>query len=376
MPQHQYLLNCIYLPPMQTLHIHPDIRLAETPPAWFYRSAHVFEQLREKVFTYTWQFIGDTRMAPLNETVYPFTLLEHFIDEPMLLTRCKNGQLHNLSNVCTHRANLLVHHPAAVNKVVCKYHGRRFGLEGNFESMPEFKEALGFPRPCDNLHTYPLQTWEQFLFTAIQPAYPLQPVIAKMQQRIGFLPLADFVYDSRTSRDYLVQAHWALYCDNYLEGFHIPFVHKDLNSALDYGSYAVELHDYFVLQIGYADKGTQTFVLPPSHPDYGKHVAAYYYWLFPNTMLNFYPWGLSVNVVKPISMQRTRVSFLTYVYDEHLFAQGAAALIDKVEREDEFVVEGVQRGLQSRAYTTGRYSPAREGGVHHFHRLLAQFLAG
>jgi choline monooxygenase len=30
--------------------------------------------------------------------------------------------------------------------------------------------------------------------------------------------------------------------------------------------------------------------------------------------------------------------------------------------------------LRTRLYTRGRYSPAREEGVHHFHRLLARFL--
>ncbi len=73
-------------------------------------------------------------------------------------------------------------------------------------------------------------------------------------------------------------------------------------------------------------------------------------------------------------MNRTRVSFLSYVFDETRLDAGAGALLDKVEREDEFVVEGVHRGLQSRFYNMGRFSPTREQGVHHFHRLLAEHL--
>ena len=93
-------------------------------------------------------------------------------------------------------------------------------------------------------------------------------------------------------------------------------------------------------------------------------------------MFNFYPWGLSVNLVQPINQQKTRVSFITYVYDESKRHSGAGALLDKVEREDEFVVEGVHRGLQSRYYQTGRFSPTREQGVHHFHSLLAKYVNG
>jgi choline monooxygenase len=105
-------------------------------------------------------------------------------------------------------------------------------------------------------------------------------------------------------------------------------------------------------------------------------VAAYYYWLFPNLMLNFYPWGLSINVVKPLAIDRTRVSFISYVWDESKLEQGAGAALDRVEREDEAVVESVQRGLRSRLYGRGRYSPRHEAGTHHFHLLLQAALRG
>ena len=91
-------------------------------------------------------------------------------------------------------------------------------------------------------------------------------------------------------------------------------------------------------------------------------------------MFNFYPWGLSINIVKPIGIDKTKVSFITYVYDETKLNIGAGALLDKVEQEDEFVVEGVHRGLKSRYYKAGRFSPTREQGVHHFHLLLARYM--
>jgi choline monooxygenase len=259
-------------------------------------------------------------------------------------------------------------------KLICMYHGRRFNLQGKMEHMPEFKEAKNFPRPCDNLHTFPLRKWGSFLFAGLNPSFDFQQVIDKMNERVGFLPLDEFKYDPTTSKEYLVHAHWALYCDNYLEGFHIPFVHEGLNQALDYGTYTTEIYKYCNLQIGYASDGTDSFNLPKDHIDYGKEVAAYYYWVFPNMMFNFYPWGVSVNVVKPININRTKVSFITYIYDPDKFDQGAGSQLEKVEREDEFVVEHVQKGIRSSFYKAGRFSPTREQGVHHFHSLLAQFL--
>ena len=195
-----------------------------------------------------------------------------------------------------------------------------------------------------------------------------------MRSRLGAMPWNAITFDEAGARDYLVNANWALYVDNYLEGFHIPYVHTSLAGTLDYGAYAVELERYSVLQVGIAKPGEPAFRLPPSHPDAKRNVAAFYYWLFPTTMFNVYPWGVSVNVVTPLAVDRTKVSFLPFVWDASQRDLGAGGGLDRVEREDEAIVEAVQRGVRSRLYDRGRYSPARETGVHHFHRLLAEFL--
>ncbi|MEM8485335.1 MAG: aromatic ring-hydroxylating dioxygenase subunit alpha [Bacteroidota bacterium] len=355
--------------------VDPDITRAETLPAAFYKDAAVFEALKEKAFAKSWLWIGDESLVPLQNTVHPFVLLDNFIGEPMVLARDGADNITCCSNVCTHRGNIVIQNPGRTKGLLCNYHGRRFSLDGRFKSMPEFKEAKNFPRPCDDLHAFPVGQWGPFLFTALDPGFAFSELVDLMNERIGFLPLHAFERNTQLSKDYLVNCHWALYCDNYLEGFHIPFVHEDLNKALDYGSYATETYDHAVLQIGYSSGGDEVFDLPEGHVDYGKNVAAYYYWVFPNMMFNFYPWGLSVNIVHPLSMNKTRVSFISYVYDEQKLDAGAGALLDKVEREDEFVVEGVHKGLQSRFYTTGRFSPTREQGVHHFHQLLATCLS-
>jgi len=354
--------------------IHLDIRKAETLPASFYKDETVFEALKEKVFLKTWQWVGDQNKVKLPRSIYPFVLLDRYLTEPLLLTRDENDEIHCMTNVCTHRGNLVALHSGKQKKLTCTYHGRRFNLKGEFEHMPEFEEADDFPRPCDHLHRFSLEKWGPHLFVGLDSEYNFSSVIEKMKERVGFLPLHEFALNESISKDYLVHAHWALYCDNYLEGFHVPFVHDSLNQVLDYGSYTTEIYEYCNLQIGYTDEATEVFDLPKDHIDYGKNVAAYYYWVFPNMMFNFYPWGLSINVVKPISINRTKVSFISYVYDPDKLDKGAGSELEKVEREDEFVVENVQKGMNSSFYKAGRFSPTREKGVHHFHRLLAEFL--
>ena len=240
--------------------------------------------------------------------------------------------------------------------------------------MPEFEEAKNFPRECDNLFNFPIEKWGPFLFMGIDPKYDIKKVIEKINNRVGFLPLNEFSLREDLGKDYTVNANWALYCDNYLEGFHIPFVHEDLNKELDYGDYDTEIYDYFNVQVGYTNDSSIAFDFPKDHVDYGKKIAAYYFWVFPNMMFNFYPWGLSINIVEPIAVNKTKVSFIPYVYDSNKLDSGAGSILDKVEKEDEFVVQNVQRGMRSKYYETGRFSPTREKGVHHFHLLISDFL--
>ena len=153
-------------------------------------------------------------------------------------------------------------------------------------------------------------------------------------------------------------------------------IHAALNEQLDYDNYVVDLLPWGVLQLGTADAGADAFELPAGSPDHGRRVGAYYYWFFPNLMLNFYPWGLSVNVIRPIAVDLTKVNFITYVWKPQHLDRGAGAGLDRVEREDEAVVEATHRGLKSSFYGRGRYSPKRETGPHHFHRLCAAALRG
>jgi choline monooxygenase len=383
--------------------IEADIRRAATLPSAVYRDAGIFEQVRQRVFARSWQWAGDTDAARVPGQVQPFTLLAGLLDEPLLLARDGQDTLRCLSNVCTHRGTVLCQGGGVESVLRCRYHGRRFALDGRLLSMPEFEGVEGFPAPTDHLRQVALARWGKLLFVNLSagvsaaPAAPavgaagdaaeaaagaatalsgFEELVAAMAARLAWLPLDEAVFDPTRSRDYVVRAHWALYCDNYLEGFHIPYVHAALAGALDYGSYRTELYPWASLQLGVAGDGEDAFDLPPGTPDHGQSIAAYYYWLFPNTMVNVYPWGISLNVVRPLAPDRTKVSFLSYVWDPARLDRGAGAGLDRVEREDEAIVESVQRGLASRIYRRGRYSPAREQGVHHFHRLLTRCLTG
>ncbi len=361
---------------MNPFFVHPDISQAQTISTEVYNSQQVFEMAKEKIFAAGWQWAGDTDMVAEQSSCHPFFLLENYLKEPLLLSKDVQGTIRCLSNVCTHRGNLLVTQNCQVANLRCAYHGRMFNLDGTFKSMPEFTEVKNFPSAKDNLTQLPLFNWGKFLFTSIGQQLPAELFFKDMVQRMHWLPLQEFNFRPDLSRDYFINANWALYCENYLEGFHIPFVHEGLNATLDFSDYSTELfYPYSSLQLGISKTGKNCFDLPSSSTDFGKKIAAYYFWVFPNMMFNFYPWGLSINIIEPQEVNKTKVRFLSYVWKDELREKGAGSNLDKVEMEDEAIVQQVQQGVRSRYYVAGRYSVSREKGTYHFHRLLAAFLS-
>ena len=317
-------------------------------------------------FTKNWHFAAHKSQLSGNSAI-ELSHLERMIGESMVLTA--GDEIRCMSNVCTHRGMLLVDGSCSKKTLQCPYHGRTFGLDGEMKSMPEFDQVEDFPTTQDDLHIFPSLLWKGLVFTGIEPS-GMEACLEEMEGRIGWIPIETFEHDHSRNRCYDIRANWALYVDNYLEGFHIPFVHNDLNMALDYDNYRTEIFDGGVLQIGIASEGEQTFDIPEGSPDFGLNVAAYYYWIYPGLMLNFYPWGLSVNLVVPLSIDRTRIEYHGFVWNKNFLGKGAGGDLDKVEAEDQYIVESTQRGVSSGSYERGRYSPTKETGVHHFHQML------
>lgn len=338
---------------MALFEVDQEIRRARTLPSEFYTDPAYFEMSKDKIFARTWQFLGRSDDF---QSLKPQTILPSFLDEPVVLVKTSEW-LSCLTNVCTHRGKILVEEPCDADLIRCRYHGRRFLLDGSMISMPEFDGVEDFPSESDNLQRLPFAEKSGFLFASIDPADRFEVFVGDVAAHLDDVDASGLVRTE--TREYEINAHWALYCENYLEGFHIPYVHHGFNAVVDYGSYTTETFRYSSLQTGY---------------DAGGEVAGMYLFIFPNSMFNFYPWGISVNIVRPVAPDKTVVEYLTYVRDESLLDKGAGKDLHGVEMEDEAVVESVQKGIRSRFYSRGRYSPTREQGTHHFHRLIAEFM--
>ena len=365
-----YLLQDFVTSDMAKDFVDENITRAQTLHSDYYVNSEIFSQIIAQ-FSKNWHFaIHESEFN--DENLMPLKRMGKLIKDEILLT--KTDKINCLSNVCTHRGMLLVNKKCTLPKINCPYHGRKFSLDGKFETMPKFEDVINFPTNEDNLKSFELDEWKNLFFINKNSVGDFNTFIQFLEKRVGWMDIENYKYDSSKDRSYTIDANWALYVDNYLEGFHIPFVHGDLNKIIEYDSYKTELFPNGVLQIGYSKSNELSFKLPAESPDFGSNVAAYYFWIYPNMMLNFYPWGLSVNIVVPLDVDKTEVIYRGYVYDSDLISEGAGGDLDKVEREDQEIVEAVQLGMKSESYNRGRYSPEKETGVHHFHRLLIDSL--
>ncbi len=292
----------------------PDVARANTLDERLHYDREVHAQAVERIFVGSWQLIP---VPEPTHSLEPFTLLDGALDEPLVLTRADAGE-RVLSNVCTHRGALLAEACSDAKALRCRYHGRRFGLDGEMSKCPGFEAAKDFPRAQENLVELPLERLGPLRFTSLDPTVSFDEWSAPLRRTLAEYEGETLEFEPSSSRVFEIDAAWALYCENYLEGFHIPFVHPGLNQGLDFSRYRTELEPYAVRQLG-VDSGDE--VRLRSRP--GEDVVADYLWLYPNLMVNAYAWGISVNLVEPAGVGRCRVRYLRWVARPELVGQGA-----------------------------------------------------
>jgi choline monooxygenase len=346
---------------------------AYTIPAPWYVDERLAELELRTVFSNTWQVIGRVDQVEKPGQFVTATVA----GEPIVAVRGNDGVLRAFYNVCRHHAAAVVTEPCGQASLLhCPYHGWNYGLDGALKGMPEFDGVKNFERQDNGLVPVKVGTWEQFVFVNLDPASaPLQEFLGGLVKRVAPLGLTKLYYF--TSKTYDIHCNWKVFVDNYLDGgYHVPHLHKGLNSVLDYKQYTIENEDRYCLQSS-----------PLVFPDEGSAVAstrkgdrAWYFWQYPNFMLNFYEGYLDTNLVLPLDVDHCRVIFDFYFGDvseaRREFNERSVATGSGVQDEDLGICEAVQRGLKSRAYGAGRLSVRREAGEQLFHQLLAADLKG
>jgi len=332
------------------------LEFASTIPSRFYIDGNVLDQELRDVFGATWQLAG--RAEQVREPGQFFTTT--IGAEPVLIVRGNDGVLRAMSNVCRHRAGPVAKGEGKRPVLQCGYHGWTYNLDGTLFRTPEFDGVQQFGNPC--LPQFRIEEWSDLLFVSISPDVP------PLADVLGGILRHDFRgYRLAARKDWEMNCNWKVYVDNYLEGYHIPIVHPSLFREIDYPNYRTETKPWYSIQHAPLKRADRIRV-----NESGNDVN--YYWVYPNLMLNVYPDNFSTNLILPLGHGRTLTVFEWYFRDPESVRQQVDETIsfsDEIQLEDIEICEAVQRGLASATYESGRYSPQRENGVHHFHGLYA-----
>lgn len=347
---------------------------ASTIPASWYTDPRIAALERETVFSRTWQFAA--RADQVREPGQYATC--EIASEPVLVVRGADGVLRAFFNVCRHHAAAVMTEPQGCAKNLrCPYHGWTYTLEGALKGTPGFMDEEHLDRAANGLVPMDVVEWEQWVFVRLQRGGPAiaDTFGAALLAELQALRLDTLRWFER--RHYLFDCNWKVFVDNYLDGgYHVPHLHKGLNSVLDFKRYTIQNGPRHCLQSSPMVQGDD-----PGFAAVRGGDRALYYWFHPGFMLNWYEGKMDTNVVRPLGVDRTEVIFDFWFADvseaalPHNLASVAAG--DTVQDEDMAICHSVQRGLHSRAYSTGRLSARREAGEHLFHRLLhAELSAG
>jgi choline monooxygenase len=343
---------------------------ASTIPSSWYVNKDLYELELQTVFSNTWQLAG--RLDQVNQPGQYVTT--DIAGEPIVVVRGNDGVLRAFFNVCRHHAAaVMTEAEGKAAQLRCPYHGWTYSLEGELKGTPDFSGVCDFDRARNGLAPVELTTWENWIFVKLNHLTKLpfgDFLTMDLTEQITRLELTTLHWFER--RHYHFDCNWKVFVDNYLDGgYHVPYLHKGLDSVLDYSNYMIENGERYCLQwspIVSEGAEAQTGAVRTGE-------RALYYWIYPNFMINWYDGVMDTNLVVPRGVDQTEVIFDFYFPD--VVSEGArernaasVAVGQRIQDEDVAICKSVQRGLNSRAYTAGRLSVRREAGEHLFHRLL------
>jgi choline monooxygenase len=343
------------------LHIQP-LERAETIPASWYTDPRFHELDAGAIFHHSWHGVG--HLSRLNNV--GDYILATVADNPIIIVKGQDEKLRAFYNVCRHRGGPLAMNDGCGKVLQCAYHGWTYLLDGSLRGTPKFDRTELFDKKDFGLMPANVEVWEGLVFVNLElNAPPVQNYYKGIVERIAPISLLAMKFYKRVA--YNVRCNWKVYVDNYLEGYHLPFVHPELCNLLDFQQYVTETCDWYSLQYS---------PIQAKENIYGAAgEMAFYFFVWPNFMMNILPDRLQTNLVLPDGHDRCIVLF-DYYYDDiesanaRERAEADIAYSHAIQLEDIEICEHVQRGLQSRAYDKGRFSPDMENGVYHFQCLL------
>ena len=310
-------------------------------PEYYYKK-EIYQKEKQSIFSSSWILI-----AHQTECLEVGTQIARKVaDIPVLLWRTEEG-LKAFINICRHRGAPLVweEEKQQGKTLSCRYHGWRYDSQGKLISVTDFGAAC----PELQLQKLLLEEHQGFIFVAVEePEYSLKEAFAGVWKYLEEIQRSQHFYKKISHR---LKCNWKIYAENYLEGYHIPYVHPALTKEIRMSSYQVKVQG---LEISHHVEAKD-----------GARSEGYWAFLYPNLAINVYSSGVNIERILPISERETEIQYW-YFFNEDLSnaaREDSIKFSGLVTEEDIRLCEAVQKIMQAGFHTPGPLSPRHENGI-------------
>ena len=367
-----------------------------------YRDEAFADVERDRVWRRSWVCVGYTSQLPEAGDI----LTADVADQPIMIVRGQDGDLRGFYNVCRHRGCQLIDESQTNCRVIrCPCHSWGYGLNGELLGAPYFAglspeelsdqlkqefdttdaEASGFRREDFSLLPVHVETWGCFVFVNLDPhPRPLSDWLGDLPQRYARHRFEELQLYQRL--DYEIQANWKLVAENFMEYYHLPWVHPELCNISGFDNH--QRYQGPGMYMGMCTSplsvapDTVTFDLPLfAGIDETEAISAYFVLLFPNLALWIFPNHVVTLLYRPSSATSTLEHMDMLLHPTALaktdIAQRCKSVLefyDMVNQQDVAIVERVQRGLRAREYPGGRMCFQFEEPVHRFQNMVIDLM--
>lgn len=336
----------------------------ETLPAHWYRDPDVYRAERTAVFARTWQLVARAdQLADVGSAVHV-----EVAGFPLVIVRAgpddggDGDGLRAFHDVCAHRGGPL---SCAGSSFVCGYHGWTYDLDGRLVRARDFGGDV--PDGAVGLRPVAVDVWRGLVFVRLSAPSGGGPSLLDdlggFAEAAAAFPMESFRFDGEVVHE--LRTNWKTYADNYLEGYHIPIVHPELDETIDSRRYEVDVHE---------DGRWVRHRAPTRDSSVAGATSGVWLWRHPNLALNVYPDGMNVERFLPVGHDRTLVVYWYFfsASADRGDIESSRKLSMSLMDEDRAICEAVQRNLDAGVYDRGPLSPRHEAGVAAFQRWVRQ----
>jgi len=342
----------------------------EPLPIASYFDTRWFEREQQQLFSRGPNYVGSKMMVP---EVGDYMTLPSTHDSKVLVHAPAGINL--LSNTCRHRQGLLLDGRGNNANIVCPLHRWTYDLNGKLLGAPDFDLT-----PNCSLPSTPLSAWNGLLFAGPRDA----------GADLRDFPLTDdYRYDSYALEKVVVEEcafNWKAFLEIYLELYHVEAMHPGLQKWVDPDNYEWGFGERWSYQILGIKDGLKAQV-SPNYQRYRDTILAYSngelpkygtVWsiLYPNVMLEWYPYCLVVSTLIPRSPEHT-TNVVEFYYPEEVLAferqivDAHQAAYAESAAEDAQICTRLQRGRRALWLACqedrGPYHTPHEDGMIHLH---------